>query len=381
MSNTNANQRANLLAKMHKVLKKHYKPVEPPADRSVLEHLVYAACLENASFELADESLAKLQQRFFDWNEVRVTTVTELAESLAPIPDAMGAAQRVKKMLHSVFEAQYSFDLEGLKKLGLGKAIEELEKFPGVTQFAVDYLTQNALGGHAIAMGKGALDIMYATGAMTDADAMKLRVPGLERTIDKKKGSEFFSLLHQLGADLTASPSSTRIKSMIYEIEPEAKDRMGKRPIPAPVKEPEQKVHPHSKPLPDTKPTAPGAAKAGAPGSPTSSAAKSEAPTPPKGEAPKKGKGAEKEVAATKESGTKAPVAKDSKEAKSHKAPVDAKPVDSKKKAPPGEKEKGSDKKADAGKAAAKPAPKPAPSKTADAKKEPGKGIVRKKPK
>ncbi len=379
MTNTNANQRANLLAKMHKVLKKHYKPVEPPADRSVLEHLVYAACLENASFELADESLAKLQQRFFDWNEIRVTTVAELAETLGPMPDSAGAAQRVKKMLHSVFEAQYSFDLENLKKLGLGKAIEELEKFPGVTQFAIDYLTQNALGGHAIAMGKGALDIMYATGAMTDADAMKLRVPGLERTIDKKKGSEFFSLLHQLGADLTASPSSTKIKSVIYEIEPEAKERMGKRPIPAPVKEPEQKVHPHSKPLPDTKPTAPGAAKAATTVAPT--VAKSESPSPAKGEAGKKAKGAEKEVAASKESKdvAKAPAAKDSKEAK--KGAVEAKPVDAKKKAPPGEKEKGTDKKGDAGKHAAKPPQKPAPAKAADGKKEPSKGIVRKKPK
>src|SRR5437773_11700339 len=97
--------RSAQLTKVHKVLKKHYKPVVPPAERMVLEHLLYACCLENARYESADEAFAKLKELYFDWNEIRVTTVSELAEVLAGIPDAVAAGQRIKKALQSVFES------------------------------------------------------------------------------------------------------------------------------------------------------------------------------------------------------------------------------------------------------------------------------------
>jgi hypothetical protein len=42
------------LVKAHKILKKHYQPISPPAERPVFEHLLYACCLENARYETAD---------------------------------------------------------------------------------------------------------------------------------------------------------------------------------------------------------------------------------------------------------------------------------------------------------------------------------------
>ena len=62
--------------------------------------------------EAADEAFAKLKELYFDWNEIRVTTVTELAEGMAGIPDHMAAAQRVKRALQSIFEGGYTFDIE-----------------------------------------------------------------------------------------------------------------------------------------------------------------------------------------------------------------------------------------------------------------------------
>src|SRR5205085_5598471 len=140
-----ATNRAAILTKVHKVLKKHYKPVEPPSVRTLLEHLLYAAVLETADFDTADENFAKLQESYFDWNEVRVTTITELAETVASVPDSVAAAQRVKKTLQSVFETHsslqthYTFDLEVLKKQNIGKAIAEIEKFQGISRFGVHY--------------------------------------------------------------------------------------------------------------------------------------------------------------------------------------------------------------------------------------------------
>src|SRR6185369_14247211 len=221
--------RAAAIAKLYKVLKKHYKPIEPPANRTALEHLLYSCLLENARHEAADEAFAKLKELYFDWNEIRVTTVTELAEGMNGIPDAAAAAQRVKRSLQSVFEGGYSFDIEALKKQNLGKAEKDLEKVNGTTPFVRAYVTQNALGGHSIPVSKGAIDVLYAVAAINDAEADKGIVPGLERAIPKNKGVEFGSLLQQVAADLLASPGSGKLKGVLAEIDPQFKERLTAR--------------------------------------------------------------------------------------------------------------------------------------------------------
>lgn len=225
---TGSNRQA-LIVKTHKVLRKHYEPVTPPADRPLLEHLLYACCLENGRFEQVDEVFAKLEQSYYGWNEVRVTTIAELSEVMAMLPDAPEAARRLKRVLQSVFESHYSFDLEFLKKQNLGKAVEQLEKFTGVTPFAVAYVTQHALGGHAIPLNPSVFEILQLIGVITEAEAAKRRVPGMERAIPKNKGVEFSSLLHQLGVDYAATPHSPRVRALLLEITPDAKDRLPKR--------------------------------------------------------------------------------------------------------------------------------------------------------
>ena len=221
--------RAAILTKLHKVLRKHYKPYAPPSDRGVLEHLLYASCLENARPEAADEALAKLKELYFDWNEIRVTTVSELAEVLAGLPDAAAAGQRIKRALQSVFETGYQFDLEALRKQNLGKAEKDLEKIQGTTPFVRSYVAQNALAGHSIPVNQGALEVLYAVGVLSDGEIEKGQVPGLERAIPKNKGVEFGSLLQQIGADYLASPGSSKLKGILAEVDADFKDRVARR--------------------------------------------------------------------------------------------------------------------------------------------------------
>ena len=221
--------RAAILTKLHKVLRKHYKPQTPPSDRSVLEHLLYAACLENARCEAADEAFAKLKELYFDWNEIRVTTVSELAEVLSGLPDSVAAGQRIKRGLQSVFETAYQFDLESMRKANLGKADKDLEKIHGTTPFVRAYVTQQALGGHSIPVNQGAMEVLYAVGVLTDQEIEKGQAPGLERAIPKNKGVEFGSLLHQIGADYYASPGSSKLKTILAEIDSDFKERLTRR--------------------------------------------------------------------------------------------------------------------------------------------------------
>ena len=221
--------RAGLLKKTFRVLKKHYKSVIPIGDRSTLEHLLYACCLENTQAEATDEAYAKLQESYFDWNEIRVTSVGELAEVLNALTDPADAATRLKQVLQMVFETYYTFDLEHLKKQNLGKAVKELDKYTGTTNFSVDYVSQNSLGGHSIATNAGAVHTMVVLGIVTEAEATKRRLPGVERAISKAKGIEFTSLLHQLGTDFRTTPFSSRVRGILLEIDPNAKERFPKR--------------------------------------------------------------------------------------------------------------------------------------------------------
>lgn len=225
----NASNRQNLITKVFKVLKRHYQPVKPPGERTVLEHLLYACCLENSSFEAADEAFARLQQSYFDWNEVRVTTVTELAETLACLADPSAAATRLKRCLQSVFETHYAFDLEALKKQNLGHSVKDIESIIGTTPFVVAYVTQHGLGGHAIPCSQGLLDAFEILEIISAAEAAKRRVPGLERAVAKAKGPEMASLVHQLGVDYFAAPFDSKVRDLLAEIDPKSRDRVPAR--------------------------------------------------------------------------------------------------------------------------------------------------------
>jgi endonuclease-3 len=220
--------RSALINKMHKVLKKHYTPTPIP-ERPTLEHLLYACCLENAPYEAADKAYAALSTAFFDWNEVRVSTVKELSEVMHMLPEPTVAAGHVKHVLQTVFEATYSFDIEAMKKMPLGQAQQKLQKYDGVTAFGLAYVTQAALGGHAIPLDRGLLEVFAILGLATDQEKAAHAVPGLERAIPKNKGVEFGSLAHQLAADLVHSPNSPNVHKILLEIAPDCKDRLPKR--------------------------------------------------------------------------------------------------------------------------------------------------------
>lgn len=235
MSTTN---RATLLTKTHKVLKRTYKHTPLKGEQVLLDSLLFAACLENARHDAAQKAYETLKRAFFDWNEIRVSTVKELAEVVADLPDANDAATRVKGILQSVFESDYSFDLEHLKKQNLGVAIKRLQKLQGGSPFVVAYATQSALGGHSIPVDKGTLGALYVIGVINEAEAEAGNVPGMERAIPKSKGQEFGALLHELGADFFHNPFSTNLRELLLSIAPDAKERFPKRASKKAVAEP-----------------------------------------------------------------------------------------------------------------------------------------------
>src|ERR1022692_838948 len=53
-----------------------------PDERPVLEQFLYAILRENTTRDAADDMFENLRKRFFDWNEVRVSSAMELSEAM-----------------------------------------------------------------------------------------------------------------------------------------------------------------------------------------------------------------------------------------------------------------------------------------------------------
>ena len=221
-----ASNRAKLISKLHAALKKKYDTPPAQPTRPLLEHLLYACLLEDAPADLADEGLAKCEQDFFDWNEVRVTTITELSQVLSRLPEPEKAATRLKGNLQAVFEEFYTFDLDHLKKENLGKAISKFQKMPAMTPFVLNYTIQHGLGGHAIPIDYSAMVIMLSTGIATQAEAQVGKVPGLERAIPKNKGIEFSGLLHQAAVALNKDHKDSTARSVMNAVDKESSKRL-----------------------------------------------------------------------------------------------------------------------------------------------------------
>lgn len=319
MSTTN---RAERIEQLFKALKKYYKPTNIATDRPVLDLLLYACCLEDAKFDAADEAFAKLQQTYFDWNEVRVTTVAELGEVLSALPNPSSAANRIKKCLQSIFESRYGFDLEETKKANLGKTTQDIEAWNGVSKFILGFVVQNALGGHSIPVDNASLEVLKLIEIVSGSDASKGIVPGLERTIAKTKGPEFATLLHQFAAEFKANSKSTNALAVFKDLGVNPKPP---KPAPPPPPPPAPKKAVAEEPA---KPT-------GKPGATSTKNAPVAAKESTSKDAPKKGAEPKVQPAASKETAAKDAASKDklkiaTKEAEAKK-PVVSKTPETKK--------------------------------------------------
>ncbi|GHT11013.1 hypothetical protein FACS1894170_04020 [Planctomycetales bacterium] len=238
-------QKIGLLVKqVNKYIKNNAVPL-PPKDRCVLDVLMYAALLENTTFENADLALTTLQNYYIDWNEVRVCTIRELAAIIPMIPQAEEASRRIKHALQALFEKTYSFDLEDLRKRGrsVADAVKQLNDMGAGTPFMIDYTALVALGSHQIPLDEAALQLLRPLG-LTQLNPGETREvgAGLERGIPKTSGLLFAVKFHHLAALFYANPEMPERKAFLKAVDPTSLERSSEAPqlkedtsTPAPV--------------------------------------------------------------------------------------------------------------------------------------------------
>ncbi|MDY3556464.1 hypothetical protein R5W24_005630 [Gemmata sp. JC717] len=209
-----------LLTQAQAALKKRYPlpTPEPREPRQLLEELIFAICREGSTTEDAEEAYARIRKVFVDWNEIRVSTVQEVADALRPLPNPGPRAGWIIGVLHAVFEMNYSYDLgdmekKGLKNAakqisryfnakdletkGLKQAAKQIERFKRVNDFAVAWVVQRSLGGHAIPLDGPTFRVLRRLNVVEEAEAedMESLRGGIEHVIPKARGEEFTELM------------------------------------------------------------------------------------------------------------------------------------------------------------------------------------------
>lgn len=122
------------LAAVLERLDKTYGVIEPPDDApTMLEKAVYLVLREGGSSSAVEKAIASLREEFVDWNEVRVSSASELARLMSGSskPGTLRRwherAQRLRDMIDEVYNDRNEPDLEFLADAKPKDQIEFLE--------------------------------------------------------------------------------------------------------------------------------------------------------------------------------------------------------------------------------------------------------------
>ena len=194
-SKLKTSERQAILLKVQTVLKKKYGRKPSNINRPVLESLLYAACLEDSSEELADAAYARLISAFHDLNEIRVSTISEIEHELASLTHAEWRALRIRDVLQTIFESQYRFDLEHLKRKTQEAAVKELNRFRHISPFMKLHVIQNSLESHVLALDETMLAALVWLGQVDPGTPIERAAEELKSTIRKSDSVVFCQLL------------------------------------------------------------------------------------------------------------------------------------------------------------------------------------------
>ena len=205
MSATTTKQQ--LLTQVYTVLRKKVPASpEPEGPRPILEEVLYAILREGVTNADADAAFYKIKTGFVDLNEMRVSSVQEVADAIEGLPEAGNKAERIVKFLQEHFERTYSFALDDLEKKGLKQAAKQLARYKdhGVSDFVVAWVMQRSLEGHAIPLDEPSIRCLQRLGAIEtgEIDDLEATRATLEHYIAKANGIDFTDRFIQLATTI-----------------------------------------------------------------------------------------------------------------------------------------------------------------------------------
>jgi endonuclease-3 len=206
-SKMKAADRQKIVKRLITFLKKRYGGGVPKGQKPVMESLLFAALLEDVPRADAEPAYEALIAGFHEFNEIRVSMVSEIEEVLAPhVSHAGMRGLRVREVLQFAFEKNYDFHLDEIKRLTLDAGLKELDKIPHATAFMKAYAVQNCMGAHVIPLDERTLrmlDVLKVCDRPGAADEMK-------SCVRKSDGLLVAHLLHEAASDSALNLTTDR---------------------------------------------------------------------------------------------------------------------------------------------------------------------------
>ncbi len=209
-SKSSAADRQKIVTRLLKQLKKEFGGLPKYEQLPVLEAMIFATCLEDAIFEAAQAAFDRLTGDFFDWNEVRVSTISELEPVFDGLPEPALRAHRVRGILHYVFDYQYSYDFDAIRRKTMELAQKQLTKIKYLTPFARNWLLQTTLGNHVVPADGHMIRCSVWLGLVPPGSGDDTAADALKSYTRKADGLEFTWLVKSL----SVSPKAQFILDM-----------------------------------------------------------------------------------------------------------------------------------------------------------------------
>ncbi|MEZ6132296.1 MAG: hypothetical protein R3C59_26845 [Planctomycetaceae bacterium] len=198
---TKASDKTQACKKLTTLLQKDYGKSVPRLKLPVLETMLFAVCLEDNPWDRAESGYQKLLSSYFDLNEVRVSSVSELERTLSDLNNAEWKGLRIRSILRFVFESTYSFDFEKLSKLTLESAQKRLKKIDYLSPFVTNFTLQQVLGSYVVCLDDYSLRAAMHLGIVPPDSNVEDAGEFLKAGIRKSDTFAFSYLLRCLATD------------------------------------------------------------------------------------------------------------------------------------------------------------------------------------
>ena len=201
-----ASEKQSICNKLMALLKKKYKVKSTGPDFPALETILRAICLEDVSFQVGEQAYEQLIDYYFDLNEIRVSSISELEETLEKLPEPEFRALRLRSVLHYVFESFYDYTFEDIRRKSLVQAREELKSIESLSPFVVNYTLQSLLGSHLVPVDRPLCKLAVWLGFADPKSSNEEVAASLKPAVRKSDVPQFFCLFKSLSTDPQYTP-------------------------------------------------------------------------------------------------------------------------------------------------------------------------------
>lgn len=196
-----ARDKEAICRKLVTILKKRYKQPLPKSNRDVLQTMLYSICLENNTAADGTRLYDRLLDSFYDLNEIRVSSISELEAVFHDTSAPEWRALRVRSMLQHIFESRWEFNFELIRRKTFDQAQQILNKIRELSPFVRLHTLQVTLGSHVVPVDERMIVASKWVGLLNPSTDERRAHTELKSAVRKSDVAHFCHLLRMMAND------------------------------------------------------------------------------------------------------------------------------------------------------------------------------------